>query len=474
MDRAGDQGRSDLIGRIPHSLGPPVRSGSGSATRFGEALFPATPTEACDARIRDRWGVSVLAVVGLVVLLGWYSSSSPADRVWAEDGVVFLKEAATSPFADTLLATYAGYAHVVPRIIAKLVVQTPVMQWAWWIAVASALVRVGVSVLAFHATRGYLASRPLRYAIAAVVLTLPGGSLEVLNSVANLHWFLLYGAVLAALWTPRSLGGQVVRMSVVSSAVLSDPVAIGVVPVLIARVALRRRVEDWVFLAVSGAATALQLFVVSGTGRQVVAAMSPIQLLELYTVRVGYLSVMGQEPAGHVASRATAALVMAAIAVVVGFGLLRRHPARPLIAACLIASIGVYLAAMLFMPVDPIFTPGFSFDPGYALRYGVAPMLLLLTAGLASDAVLMGVRRKARVALSSVAGLLVCLYVVGFVVAFRTPAVTTVDPWRVQVAEARDVCRQGSEEGAMTVEPYAWSLALPCRVLLDSEGSMRS
>lgn len=471
MDRAGDQGRADLTENATLASGPPVWPRAGSATQLGVVLFPEAPSVTRNAQIRDRWGVGALA--GTAVLLGWHSFPSPADRVWAEDGVVFLQQTANWPVAETLLAPFAGYAHVVPRVIAEAVAQAPVAQWGWLIAVGSALARVGVCVLAFHATAGYVASRPLRYATATVVLTLPAGSTEVLNSIANLHWFALYGAVLAALWTPRSVGGHVVRAVVVSCAVLSDPIAIGVAPVLIARVALRRRAGDWALFGAFTVAAAIQLHVVSGAGRQVVAAMSPAQLLELYAARVGYLSVMGLEPAVRFASRTAAALVVAALAVSLAPGLLRRHQARPLVVACLMASVGLYVAAMLFMPMDPLFTDDTGFMPGYALRYGVAPMLLLLTAVIASCAALADARRLARAVVAPEAAVLTCLYVVGFVFAFRTPAETSVDPWRDQVATASDACRAGAERGILYVDPFAWAMELPCDVLLGPESVVR-
>jgi len=443
-----------------------MAGGAVRGARLGEVLFPMAPVWSRAQAVRDRWVVAAAALVSLIGLVLWRGSPSPADYLWAEDGTVFLHDAATLPFPATVLRPLAGYAHVVPRLLVALVVHAPVAQWALLVAVSAAVVRVGVAVLVWHATAGAVPSRWMRSAIAVVVVTLPAGSLEVLDSIANLHWFLLVGAVVAALWTPRGLGGRVVQTLALALAVLSDPVAIGILAVLLCRAVLLRKRSEWLLLGLVSAAAVVQLWVVHESGGRAVQDGNTVwQTGQVYAVRVAFLSVLGPSLGQRFHSVPVVAAVLAALAVVLAVGVLRRSRAQAFVWFAMLASLGLFAAAMLYLPRDPLFVPNFAFTSGYALRYMVAPMILLLGAFVASGVSVLALPRGRMIVLP-IAAAVVAVYLAGVVVTFREPAATTVPAFRDQVAAAQAGCRAGMPDGRITVEPFAWELRLPCSVLV--------
>lgn len=84
-------------------------------------------------------------LVGLVVaVVGWRRLGPVAARtVWAEDGGVFLRERVADGPWD-LLQPYAGYLHLVPRIVVDAAWALPVERYALALSLGSCCV-VGVA-----------------------------------------------------------------------------------------------------------------------------------------------------------------------------------------------------------------------------------------------------------------------------------------------------------------------------------------
>lgn len=82
----------------------------------------------------------MVVVVGAVVVsflrLG---AAGPHGVVWAEDGKVFLHGAYIDPFGS-VFASYAGYGHLGPRLVALLVSLLPIAWHGVALSVAAGLV----------------------------------------------------------------------------------------------------------------------------------------------------------------------------------------------------------------------------------------------------------------------------------------------------------------------------------------------
>jgi hypothetical protein len=161
------------------------------------------------------------------------SGVPPWRTIWAEDGRVFLVDAHAEPLRHVVLGSYAGYAHVVPRVIASIAVHLPIDDAATCFAVAAAFVVALLSCYIYYATSSLLGARWKRLLIAGVPWLLPLAPYELIGTIANLHWFLLPAAAVAVLdcsERPLRIGSAVV---VLLAAALSDPLAVLVLPLAV-------------------------------------------------------------------------------------------------------------------------------------------------------------------------------------------------------------------------------------------------
>jgi hypothetical protein len=168
--------------------------------------------------------------VALLIVVRLETAGDALDRVWAEDGRIFLGEAADHGFASLWYA-YSGYLHVVPRLLAFVGDALPLGDYAAFAVLASALV---AGLLASYV---YLvACRVIGSAIWALLPALgmalaPALSEESLGSLANLQWFFVFAAFWALLVpvtdSPRRRG---TAAAVTGLAALTSPVTLLVLP----------------------------------------------------------------------------------------------------------------------------------------------------------------------------------------------------------------------------------------------------
>ncbi len=166
-----------------------------------DALFPATATRRARNPRVVLLGYLLAALAGFSIDL-WWSGTGITSRVWAEDGTVFLSAAYRTSFFSALATPYAGYLQVVPRSLAALTTAFPVRDAAWVLAASAAAARASISLFVFRASSGHLRSTWVRAMLASAVVLLPVGGLEVLDNIANLHWFFTFAAFWAVLWRP--------------------------------------------------------------------------------------------------------------------------------------------------------------------------------------------------------------------------------------------------------------------------------
>src|SRR6266516_3366799 len=103
------------VGSLPRF--PPARLAAAI-----QPLFPQRPEPA----VRVGWQgiltglVAVLA--GTVIVVLRQPGAGALDTVWAEDGTVFLADAVNRSPLDALATSYAGYYHLLPRLLAQVAV----------------------------------------------------------------------------------------------------------------------------------------------------------------------------------------------------------------------------------------------------------------------------------------------------------------------------------------------------------------
>ena len=323
--------------------------------------------------------VAVFVVAAALAFLRLGAASVHA-RVWAEDGAVFLQQAAAHGPIRSFPTAYAGYLHGVPRLAAAVVYPFPVRWWGAGLHVADALVFAWVALLVYVGLSDQLRSRIGRGLAALYLVLVPVGP-EIVGSIANIQWFLVVGAVVALLWTPRTALGWIAICLTTLGAVTSSPLGAVVFACALVRYVLRRGPGPLAVMIVTTVGYAAQVI------RMLNAQQRPFgSLFHQYGAKGiarGYLSrvagdgVLGMDrllPTAVSTSVLAGSVVIVGLLAVVVLGTARRWPGPWSVTALLLAaSVATFLVAVLLQPAPlPLH---------YALldgRYYVAPALFLV------------------------------------------------------------------------------------------------
>ncbi|MBF4586718.1 MULTISPECIES: hypothetical protein [unclassified Curtobacterium] len=154
---------------------------------------PASPTHRRLDGLRVA-AAAVLVGVATTALAWWRLGPTARSTVWAEDGGLFLRERIALGPVDSLLHPYAGYLHLVPRLLVDVAWALPVQDYARALSAGACVVVGAVSVTVFLLARDVVPQWPLRALLAAVPALLPLAPYEISGNAANLHWYMLFAA----------------------------------------------------------------------------------------------------------------------------------------------------------------------------------------------------------------------------------------------------------------------------------------
>ncbi len=330
-----------------------------------------------------RRGRVLLYVLGFCCGLG-YLLATPAgrshlDHVWAEDGARFLVDALSKPFAVNLVTPYAGYLHLVPRLVAQVVALLPLGSAAAGLAVLAAAIRAGIAVFVFAASGGYLRAWWLRSGLAAGVVVLPAANGEALNNIADLHWFLLFGAFWALLWRPVGRWRTALATTVVFLSVGSSVLALGLLPLALIR-GMSRAWRDRVVVVGFGLGAIAQVgAMLTGHPRNdSVRPFNPGQAGLTSLLRGPLMTFTGPDPVPWLVRSFgywPAALALACVLAIAVAGIRGGVAASRLV---VIAALGA-AALALFVQLYVNWSPGLRVVR-VSERYSTAPCLFLLAA----------------------------------------------------------------------------------------------
>jgi hypothetical protein len=450
----GDPGRgrgSALTSDTPAATATtPAANRLATATRaVAGSLFVAPAKKPLTA------GKALLAVVAVAaaVTVGLLRQPGPGgalDTVWAEDGAIFLTQAVDKGPWAALTTSYAGYFHVVPRLLAAIAAAAPPGAAAVVLAGSAALVVALLALLVYVASAAHLTSQPARVVVAAVVVVVPVAQDEVLNSVANFHWYGLYALFWVLLWSPRGRAGQVIAVATVFLVAASDIIALVYVPLALLR-AVRRgesRTREGIAMAVALAlGLALQFAGLLGGGSQRELAPDPVRSVLGWFLRAVPAPLVGQRWLGSdLNARWVVLAALAWIVVAAAVVLALRGVTRP---AWVLAGAAVQHSAALY--VLPVFLSGVA-----APRYAVAPAMLLVVALVA---LLQG---EQRIPLYALTGLLTVIALVNL----RIDNPRAHGPrWSAELDRARAACATDAQRAGLAIAPRTtppWTVSVPC------------
>jgi hypothetical protein len=324
---------------------------------------------------------AVVFVLGSVIAFLRWGPSSTSGRLWAEDGSIFLQQAHTNGPLRSIWTQYGGYLSVGPRLAAAAVYVFPLSWQGVLLHVAAAVVTGAVAGVAYVATAGHVPPRFARLLIAACVVAVPVGP-EVTGNIANLQWFLVFGAIVALFWVPRGRAGWCVLGALIFIAVTSSPFGAVIVAAALIRLAVQRSRASLIIATTSLVALVIQLVaMVEAPSRTDTVDKHPAaaRLARGYINRVLGDGVFGVGRfSGPVHTSAVAGLaVFAAGAVLLALIVLaRRSSILVFVGPLLVLSFATYLLPVILgsAPVE---------NPFADSRYYVTPSLFLETALIA-------------------------------------------------------------------------------------------
>ncbi len=423
----------------------------------------------------------LVAVVGTVVAV-WRLGPVARGTVWAEDGGVFLRERVALGPVQSLLEPYAGYLHLVPRLLVDLAWAAPVERYALVLSVGSCAVLGASGALVVLLGRDAVPWLPGRLLLGLLPATLPVGPVETTGNVANLHWYLLALAPWVFAHRARTWAGAVGTAVVAVGVVLSEPQAVVFLPLLVLAwwgrtSAARLRALPVTVVALTGCAW--QLGTAATTERtadpgspalaDVVAGWLWHPVASTWNPDVGAVGRVVVVD-GWAVLVVPAALV---VALLVAGAVAGPWRTRWMIAALAAGSFGVWWAALLANAgvgrhwATP--TPALTAEG--PLRYAAAAGLLLLGSAVVAGSALVvsaGGRGRSRRTVSGLLGWALVSAVVVTVVGNAPPSTTRRDGgpvWAAQVPAARAACA-GDRDRVVAIRTVPWQADVPCARLL--------
>ncbi|MBF4613873.1 hypothetical protein [Curtobacterium sp. VKM Ac-1376] len=447
--------------------------------------------------VRRVAGVPLVAVaLGLLATaLAWYRLGPvPRNTVWAEDGGVFLRERIAMGPVDTLLHPYAGYVHLLPRLVVDLGYALPPARYAQAVALASCLVVGGVCALVFVLSRDVVRPWPFRLVLAAVPVVLPLAPYEISGNAANLHWYVLILVPWVFARRSRSWWGAAALAVVAGAAVLTEPLTALFTPLLLLAWSTRGtgsssrvpaaidRLRALPVTAVALAGLAVQGVTTLTSPRDVPAGFPAVgDVLAGWVLRPvagawdPHLGAVLAAVVGHgwavLLVPVVALVLVLAAAVVVG-------PARVrwMVTALAAASLAVWWAALLANGGVGVrwSVPESAMTALPPQRYAAAAGLLLVSAAVVAAAALVDPERWSRAAvrtggagrlLGALAGWCVLTAVVAAAVLHVAPGETRRSDgpvWAGQLPGAAEACREDPSLEVARVRSNPWSSPVAC------------
>jgi hypothetical protein len=411
----------------------------------------------------------LLVIVGFVVSFPRPGAVAFRGVVWAEDGALFLQDAYLRGAWHSLLEPYAGYLLLAPRLIVTLVLPFPLAWHGVLIAAAGALVHACVGAFVFHVVRAHARGRVAALVAFVGVVLVPVGA-QVLDNLANTHWFLLVAGCLAPLWTPYGRAARVASLVAIVAATTSNPfggLAVGVAA--LAWIFVRREWSRTVLIAGLAGFFAQLLAMLAAPPRRESdwdPKLDPPLLAVGYLRRILGDGVFGARiedlsaPATSVVPGLVAVVLLAMLSVISA----RRHGVRSLAVPALMGGLSMitFAVTMALTGIEPRY-------PQLGGRYFVTPAMFLFVAmGLLIEHALVGRRaRRLRWTPSTAVALVLTLSIgYGLVVSWSPPDVGRggIPAWSDEVDRARQRCEERQPDAVvkLRIAPHGWHASVPC------------
>ena len=417
-----------------------------------------------------RWTAPVLGIVAAA--LAWTRvSAGQNDKLYAEDGTLFVRDWMLGGHLSLMWQPYAGYLHVIPRGVGWFV--TAVVPVAWWgyaVSVIACGLVGAVAALVFLYSADIVAYYPARIALGLITVLIPIAGIEPLGNLANVHWFLLYLMPWLLMATPRSRPGLIVATALALVATLTEPQCLIFAPLAL-----------WRFLTAPAVRPVQLGWAVGIAGQAVSYLISPrphipgrppvMSILDGYVLNVGLPIITSR---AHLFG---ATLVrwgwwigfawLAGLLAFAGVGFLfARTPARVMLVALVLGSAASWGLSYVVNNVADLYyslwTADRLADPTL-MRWGTAASMMLAATIPITVGVL--VERFPTWWPAATAALTLFVGVMAADLTHRVPVDGST--WSSQISAAQPACSQAPDSNIILhIQPYPeWVLDMPCSLI---------
>jgi hypothetical protein len=351
--------------------------------RVGGGLFPRA--DAAGRRLAGGEAAAVLVaflVIATILSLLRLGTGS-YEKVWAEDGPVYLQGAIDQGFFHSLFTPYAGYLVFGPRLIASFAALFPIGDIAAVVAIVSALFAALSGVAVWFGSAGHVRDDWLRGALAVATALAATAGQETLDSAAYAPWFLLVGSFWLLFLRPRTWWGACLAGGFLLLTGLSTPGVWFFAPVALVRIfSVGRERRSWPVLAGWAIGALVQIPVILGQEQG-----APLWSKHIWTAlfqRVIDGGIFGQRLGGGLWDQGGwKFLILLCLVIAIGLVIgLRRGPvsARWFVAFAIPTSFLMFIIEVYQRTVGPniYWSPGVS--GGTSSRYVLVPAMIFLSA----------------------------------------------------------------------------------------------
>ena len=421
---------------------------------------------------RVRTWFTAVTILGAVFLLLPRPRSWTFTRVFAEDGQLWLTQALDSGW-EGVFDAYAGYLHVVPRLVANTCLYVGPDAYVVCTNSSTVLFKVAMMAAVFPVLAAYASRWGWGLFAASLFIFLPVAQLEVLGNTTNLRWFLVVAAFIAIFgnypgkWLPLFVA------ILTTLAAVSDPLTLIALPFALWR--LWRLTNWWSRLPSIGLVLGLVIHVSqlqpgARGGRGTVADLidTPTQTIAQLLIRGPLVTQIGMTPTQELLRVVSVPIAVLVVVIPLAIYLLawrkRSSPDSTLIFSTIMILMGfVVLFVTLSFPASYISIPDI-WSPSQPSRYSVITGLFM---GIAF--VLLYGKVWTLYGWPSLGRLMVVVSIFALAIAFvidsaGDPRHAAGQTWAEIVQEGRALCALTGENPTFTTTPdyEGWQTALQC------------
>ena len=208
-----------------------------------------------------------LALFAAAVVLPLFrqTGSRSWQTIWAEDGFVYFEQARRNGGLAVLLRGYDGYVQLPPRLLAVPSTYIPIHHLSTYLALSATFVGALLAWFTYHFSNGWVDSRPVRLALASLVVLMPVLGVENTANITNTIWVFVAVAPWALVSSAEGRLDVAVRGTVAFLAATSTGLVFLFLPLALGFALLRRTRATWIVTAIFSAGLVVQGGVVMHT-----------------------------------------------------------------------------------------------------------------------------------------------------------------------------------------------------------------